>query len=190
MKEIIKITKDDLSAIINEVLLEVLKKYEILSESDENNTDKGDDFESRAMEVMDASLSEQDKPKVGIFWYSPELKDVFGVVSVNAETMAKAEHRDLVTCKELHKNVWKKNYNYYKHHNEKSPFEGDYKFTPRGRIFYEPDEEKFIIAIGSWIDTCPEALNKIKEAFNLDKPGLFVQVKKGSHWEIGMGYGD
>ena len=142
------------------------------------------------MDAMNANLEEQENPKVGIFWYSPIINDVFGVVSVDAHSQAKIEHRNAVSCKELHKYVWKKRFNYYKYHGGSNLFVGDYKNTPRGRVFYLPNEDEYDIMVGSWINEHNEAIEKIKEAFDLNKEGLNVKVKIGIHWEIGMGYGD
>jgi len=142
------------------------------------------------MDAMDANLNSQDNPKVGIFWYSPKIKDVFGVIAVDAMAQAQIEHRETVSCKELHKHIWKKNFNYYKYHGGSDLFSGDYKFTPRGRIFYLPDLDEYDIMVGKWINDYPEAIEKIKNAFDLNREDLNVMVKTGIHWEIGMGYGD
>ena len=142
------------------------------------------------MEAMDANLEEQENPKVGIFWYSPRIKDVFGVVAVDAQVQAQIEHRKAVSCKELHKYVWKKKYNYYKFHGGSDLYVGDYKYVPRGRVFYLPDTDEYDIMVGSWINKHPEAIEKIKIAFDLNDENLNVVVKIGIHWEIGMGYGD
>ena len=151
--------------------------------------DADEELMSRAMEAMDASLEKQNHPKVGIFWYSPLLHDLFGVVAIDAKTAPKSGG-GLRTCIELHKTVWKKNYNYNKFHNIDSPFQGDYKNTPRGRIFYDEESDEYNIMIGKWIETYPDVIQKVKETFNLTDPNLCVHVKRGIHWEIGMGYGD
>lgn len=148
------------------------------------------------MSFMDEQYGEQSRPRVGIFWYSPIVKELFGVVSNDAAEQAKKETKhNSVSCKELHKGVWKKNYNYYKFHDEpgsamRKLFSGDYKDTPRGRVFYIKNRDEYDIMVGHWINDCPEAIEKIKEEFNLTDKNLVVNVKYGIHWEIGMGYGD
>lgn len=184
-----KMTKQSLSRIIRESIRKVVAKD--LKEAKLTEFKEVDPEEMKAMmDIMDANLTEQENPKVGIFWYSPRLQDVFGVVSVDAKQQAQIEKRALVTCKELHKYVWKKQYNYYKYHGGSDLFVGDYKDTPRGRIFYVPKEDRYDIMVGSWIKEHPEAEAKIKEAFDLTDPKLNVEVKIGIHWEIGMGYGE
>ncbi len=150
-----------------------------------------DDAKMQAMmAAMDANLEKQNNPKVGIFWYSPLIKDVFGVVAVDAHDQAQIEHREAVSCKELHKYVWKKKYNYYKFHGGSNLYVGDYKYVPRGRVFYFPETDEYDIMVGKWIYEYPEAVDKIKAAFDLNDRNLFVHVKLGIHKEIGMGYGE
>ena len=190
-----KIPKERLNKIIRESIKNVLGAHQTESTDDAQNTEQPishvDDKNMKAMmDAMDANLNEQDNPKVGIFWYSPKIKDVFGIVAVDAYERAKIEKRDAVSCKELHKYVWKKKYNYYKFHGGSDLYVGDYKYTPRGRIFYLPKENEFDIMVGDWINDYPEAIKSIKEAFDLNKDELNIQVKIGMHWEIGMGYGD
>jgi hypothetical protein len=152
--------------------------------------DADEELVKRAMDAMDATLGEQENPKVGIFWYSPQLQDVFGVVAIDAATAPKSGHSGLRTCKELHKYIWKKQFNYDKAHNVNSPFRGDYKYTPRGRVFYDDELDEYHIMVGAWLNDYPEAKPLIRAAFNLTDPNLHVTFERGIHWEIGMGYGE
>lgn len=183
----ITLTEDQLQSIIKDSIAKALAMQT------KNTTDdviqSSDDFMAKAMSAMDDSLDKQDNPKVGIFWFSPKLNDVFGVVSIDAET-APISGGGLRTCKELHKNIWKKNFNYNKFHGIKSEFVGDYKDTPRGRIFFDEDTEEYSIMVGHWINDYPQAKTAIKNAFNLTDKTLDVKFKYGNHWEIGMGYCD
>lgn len=143
------------------------------------------------MDTMEAGMEEQDQPKVGIFWYDPRTKTTFGEVTVDAQERAQIEHRDQVSCKELYKYVWKKHFNKDKSQGKKtSLYYRDYKDVPRGRVFYLPKEDRYLVMVGHWIDSCPEAKLKIREAFDLVNPDLDVRFAYGEHWEIGMGYGD
>ena len=156
--------------------------YNALKDADES-------LVKRAMDAMDATLEEQENPKVGIFWYSPQLQDVFGVVAIDAAS-APVSGGGLRTCKELHKYLWKKQFNYDKAHNVNSPFRGDYKYTPRGRVFYDDELDEYHIMVGAWLNDYPEAKPLIRAAFNLTDPNLHVTFERGIHWEIGMGYGE
>lgn len=162
----------------------------LLGEDSQKTKPVSDDKYKEMLDAMSANLDGQDNPKVGIFWYSPMINDVFGVVAVDAAKQALVDKGNMVSCTELHKYVWSKQYNYYKYHGGSKLFVGDYKYTPRGRIFWERSTNNFYIMVGSWFDDYPEALGKIKQAFDLDNEELNVIVKKGIHWEIGMGYGD
>lgn len=169
-----------------------------LGEDKEDSTEKqqisiqyaDDDEMKQMMAFMDSSLSEQDSPKVGIFWYSPEIHDVFGVVAIDADVASAADKRDMVTCKELHINIWKEKSDYFPFHDGSNLYVGDYKYTPRGRIFYIKSVDDYRIMAGSRINDYPEAIEKIKIAFNLNKESLNVRTLIGERWEIGMGYGD
>ena len=33
---------------------------------------------------------------------------------------------------------------------------------PRGQVFYQPADDQYIIAVGSWIDQSPEAIEQSK----------------------------
>ena len=195
--ETMNITEEDIRRIVREEIEAYFRRnnpvasgveepkepYHALKDADEN-------LVKRAMDAMDATLGEQENPKVGIFWYSPQLQDVFGVVAIDAATAPKSGHSGLRTCKELHKYLWKKQYNHDKAHNIQSPFVGDYKYTPRGRVFYDDELDTYHIMVGAWLNDHPEAKPLIRAAFNLTDPNLHVTFERGIHWEIGMGYGE
>ncbi len=141
-----------------------------------------DDLHQELMEVMEANLGEQERPKVGIFWCSSQIKDVFGVLARDAEDQARITKGNAVSCNELHKNLWKKKTNYYNNHGGNPLYAGEYKDTPRGRVFYLPANNEYVIMVGSWIDEHPEAVERIKEAFDLTDE-LIVTVKIGFHDE-------
>lgn len=39
------------------------------------------------------------------------------------------------------------------------PEKGEYQMKPRGRVFFSPADDQYIIAVGTWIDESPEAIN-------------------------------
>ena len=188
---IMKLLDSKISKIVKRTIREILGEDTEKKQTQEPEIQTVDPARMKdMMDAMDSNLENQENPKVGIFWYSPKIKDVFGVVAVDAYAQAEIEKRNAVSCKELHKYVWKKKYNYYKYHGGNDLFVGDYKYTPRGRVFYLPKDNEFDIMVGSWINKNPEAIERIKEAFDLNGEGLNVKVKIGIHWEIGMGYGE
>lgn len=56
--------------------------------------------------------------------------------------------------------------------------------TPRGRIFYNPETDVFTIAVGSWIEQYPQAVELIVDEFNLRQSRY--EVKTAHHWDIGQ----
>ena len=143
------------------------------------------DLAERTMETMAQNLETQNNPKVGIFWYSPVNKSLFGVIAIDKDSYSKPNAGGgLITCKELHEDVWKrKSKNKI---NEAGYYKGDYRQTPRGSVFYSPDEDKFYIMVGSWINDNPEAIDIIVDRYDLKD--CKVEVKISVHWEIGMGW--
>lgn len=160
------------------------------------NTDKieepvgnvSDEDIKNMMDVMRANMETQDNPKVGIFWYQMVGKRLFGVIAVDKDSIKKPNvGGGLITCNELHKDVWKKKYHQQKYKNNgQGPYVGDYKDHARGRVFYNPSTNQYIITVGSWIDECPEARDAILEEFNLSKTNY--RFEKNIHWEIGNGW--
>lgn len=143
--------------------------------------------------VMEKNLNNQDDPMVGIFWYSVEDDELFGVHSVSINNFSKPNSAGgLISCSELHKKVWAKLYNKYKFkkQNQTNPYDRDYKDVPRGRVFYNIETEEFEICVGSWVREYGEKHIKelIMEEFQLD--GQFCKLYIKEHWEIGNGWGD
>ena len=143
------------------------------------------DLAERTMETMAQNLETQNNPKVGIFWYSPVNKSLFGVIAIDKDSYSKPNAGGgLITCKELHEDVWKREFK--NKINEAGYYKGDYRQTPRGSVFYSPDEDKFYIMVGSWINDNPEAIDIIVDRYDLKD--CKVEVKISVHWEIGMGW--
>lgn len=159
-----------------------LVEYDIQTSSEEEM--------NNMLYVMSQNLSSQDNPKVGIFWYNSIKKELFGVVAVDKDSFSEQNvWGGLISCKELHKNIWKRNFNKQKFKNNGiGPFIGDYKDTPRGRIFYNPKDDQYIIMVGSWIKECEECIPLVIEEFNLENTNYVI--KTGFHWELGCGYSD
>jgi len=129
--------------------------------------------ELECLKIMDEFLNIQDDPKVGIFWYDPKEKELFGVRSVIASSI------NTNSISDLHEKVWSREYN--KRKGKGLPlgvWDGDYKNTPRGRIFKSGDG--FVVKTGKWIDDCPEVKELIIEEFDLKDSE--VQFQYGIHW--------
>lgn len=143
---------------------------------------------SESIDVMERHLNNQDAGKVGIFWYDIRTKSLFGVIAVDKDQFSKPNAGGgLITCNELHYKVWQKGYNKQKFKlNGKGPFKGDYKDTPRGRVFYNPKTETYEIKVGDWIDDHKNAIDEILYEFDLEDKNY--EIIKDFHWDIGNGW--
>ena len=141
-----------------------------------------------AMRLMASNRGKDDEPKVGIFWYDPRHNDLFGVRSHRVSDYLKPNSRsefDSISCSEMHEDVWKKEFHRQKYKNNGiGPYVGAYEMTPRGRIFYNTDNDEFTIAVGSWIEQYPQAISLIEDEFNLKETKH--TVKTAHHWDIGQ----
>lgn len=141
-----------------------------------------------SIEIMASHLDTQDDGKVGIFWFDTVNNVLFGVIAIDKNSYSKPNvGGGLISCSELHKKVWQKGFNKQKYKLDGvGPFKGDYKDTPRGRVFYNPANDTFEIKVGSWIEDYPQAINEIIEEFDLESCN--VVVIKDFHWDIGNGW--
>lgn len=146
-----------------------------------------DEYNS-VMKLMSSNRGKDSEPKVGIFWYNRANKTLFGVVSRRLSDYTKANASDgRITCSEMHEDVWKKAY--YKQRFENNgvgPFIGAYQDKPRGRIFYNIENDVFEVAVGKWLEEFPEAYDLILKEFDL--PPEKTQPKYAVHWDIGMSW--
>ena len=147
-----------------------------------------EDEYSSVMKLMSSNRGKDSEPKVGIFWYNRANKTLFGVVSHRLSDYTKANASDgRITCSEMHEDVWKKAY--YKQRFENNgvgPFIGAYQDKPRGRIFYNIENDVFEVAVGKWLEEFPEAYDLILKEFDL--PPEKTQPKYAVHWDIGMSW--
>jgi len=140
---------------------------------------------AEALDTMAANRGQDEQPKVGIFWYNRANQELFGVVSRKTSDFTKTNARGgLVTCTEMHEDIWKREFRKQKYHGGVGPYIGAYEDKPRGRIFYSPEANEYIIAVGQWIKDSPEAVTLIMEEFNLPKDITTIQIAE--HWDIGQ----
>lgn len=188
------VTEEELQRIVAAAVKVALKEVKGIEERNEEPTSKVEATEmgaeelDEAMRLMQSNRGKGDEPMVGIFWYSPQRKTLFGVRSHRISDYTKANARSefgSISCSEMHEDVWKKEYHRQKYKNDGiGPYTGAYEMVPRGRIFYNPDTEVFTIAVGSWIHQHPEAVPLIVDEFNL--ANAVYEVKTAHHWDIGQ----
>ena len=192
-----KLSLEQLNDIVSDAVSNAIKKLDNLEIVDDNN--KNNDVQigeftpdqyQEAMNTMAANRGAGEEPKVGIFWYNPTLKELFGVVTHKRTDYLKPNAGGgLITCSEMHEDVWKKEFRKQKYHGGGiGPFKGEYQYKPRGRVFYSPADDQYIIAVGSWIDNSQEAIDLIIEEYDLPRDKTIV--RKASHWDIGQTWND
>jgi hypothetical protein len=85
----------------------------------------------------------------------------------------------------MHEDIWKNEYNRPQFHGDgKGPFIGPYENKPRGRVFYLMEEDRFVVAVGKWLEEYPEAKALILEEFDL--PPEKTTFEYAFHWDIGQ----
>lgn len=196
--KVFKLSLEQLNDIVSDAVTNAIKKLdgiEIVDNAKEEDADvtvgQFSDAQYReAMETMKRNRGAGDEPKVGIFWYNATLKELFGVVThKRTDYLRPNAGGGLITCSEMHEDVWKKEFRRQKYHGGGiGPFKGEYQMKPRGHVFYSPAEDQYIIAVGSWIEGCTEAIDLIIEEFDLPKEKTIVQ--KATHWDIGQTWND
>lgn len=192
------ITEEELQRIVAAAVKVALKEIKgAEGQADKPATEKTEKIEvgefgkeelDDAMRLMQSNRGKGDEPMVGIFWYSPQRNDFFGVRSHRISDYQRANSRSefgSISCSETDEDVWKKEYHRQRYKNGGvGPYVGAYEMTPRGRIFYNPENEVFTIAVGSWIELYPQAIPVIVDEFNLGKTTYVV--KTAHHWDIGQ----
>lgn len=189
----IQISLEQLQDIVSDAVNNALKNIDHLQVVEDGNAPEEiavgkftDAQYEEAMRVMAANRGKGEEPKVGIFWYNATLGQLFGVVSHKTSDYVKPNAGGgLITCSEMHEDVWKKEYRKQKYQNNNiGPYKGEYQNKPRGRVFYSPTDDKYIIAVGSWINEHKDAVELIMNEFDLPKENSVIQV--ASHWDIGQ----
>lgn len=134
---------------------------------------------------MSANRGKGQLPKVGIFWYSIGRDELFGVVSHPVDDYSKANASEgRITCSELHEDVWKKEYYRQRYKGDGTGlFIGAYQDKPRGRVFYNIDEDTYEVAAGLWLQEYPHVYDMILKEFDL--PAEKTSAKYAIHWDIG-----
>ena len=140
-----------------------------------------------SIELMSSHLYDQENGKVGIFWFDRKDRVLFGIIAIDKDSFDKPNAGGLITCRELHYKVWQKGFNRQKYKlNGVGPYIGDYKDTPRGRVFYNPSTDTYEIKVGEWIEDNQDAIVEIIEEFDLQN--CKYEVIKDYHWDIGNGW--
>ena len=121
----------------------------------------------QTIETMERFLDIQDNPKVGVFFYDPNLKVLYGVVALLLENLINNQE-GLVTVRTSHREIWDKAVRKQQEkYNGEGPFQGEYENALRGYVAYNPCDNVFECHVGDWFNKYPEALDGIIEEFDL-----------------------
>lgn len=158
-----------------------------IPESEDWRTDTDNTMINVFREVMKYNNQFQDDPNIGIFWYDPNEKELFGVYSVFVDDVdyffSLIFNAEAKTCKRMHYALWQKECNKGK---DKRFQTMDYTKYPRGRVF-EVKDEGFKVCVGRWIKDYPEAKQLILDEFQLPEDTEFII---DGHWDLGRGWSD
>ena len=139
------------------------------------------------IDTMKNGFDSDSEPKVGIFWYDPDAKGLFGVIKISAKDLPFNAMRKK-TVSTLHKHQWHEERKIAQRYGAKLDyFDQDYTRVPRGRIF-EFKNSGFKIMVGSWINDFSEAKELIVKEFNLGN--VNPEWVQDEHWDIGRGWSD
>ena len=145
-------------------------------------SEKEHEEQMAAMRAFDEQM-----PCVGIFWYDPEDKSLFGVrkkelTPVEVEDAAK-KGMPFINYPHLHRQVWAKEYFKAQARHLETKFMGDYTQIPRGRVAWTID--KFIVLVGKWAEPIQEELAELLEKeFSLP----YFEFVYDEQWDLGHGW--
>ena len=125
--------------------------------------------EHRAM-MADMQTFDEQMPCIGIFWYDPAEKALFGVRKSELTPKMIEDAADdglpYINYPHLHRQVWAKEYFRARAKHEDTKFKGDYTQVPRGRVVWAVD--KFEVFVGQWAKPLEAELTElIEQEFSL-----------------------
>ena len=137
--------------------------------------------------MADMQAFDEQMPCVGIFWYDPEEKALFGVRKQELTIKMAEEFADkglpFINTPDQHHEVWAKEHFRAEAKQEKTKFSGDYTQVPRGRVSWNVN--KFIVLVGQWAKPIEEELGALLEKeFSLP----YFEFVYDYHWDLGHGW--
>lgn len=148
-----------------------------------------DDYNS-IIDTMRHYKDADDKPQIGIFWYSPENDELIDVYLQDFDSVSPNHNGRRISTK-IHQKVWEKNYYRARAKGDAKKmayYEQDYVWRPRGRVNFNEKNDLFEVMIGDWFDSYPSLKRDIIEMFQL--PAAKTVFLKGEHWQLGHGWSE
>ena len=148
--KVYKLSLEQLNDIVSDAVTNAIKKLDNLEIVEDDGEHQSSEQQQKPADVKVGEFSEEqykeaidtmarnrgagDEPKVGIFWYNATLKQLFGVVThKRTDYLRPNAGGGLVTCSEMHEDIWKKEFRKQKYHGGGiGPFKGEYQMKPRG----------------------------------------------------------
>ena len=142
------------------------------------------------IEIMRQYKDADDKPQIGIFWYSPEKDDLMDVYLQDFDSVELHPNGKRISTK-IHQKVWEKNFYRARAKGDAeklASYSQDYAWIPRGRVNFNENECRFEVMTGDWIDQYPTLKADIISEFQL--PEENTVFLKGEHWQLGHGWSE
>jgi len=141
----------------------------------------------RQQQMNDMRSFDEPMPQVGIFWYDPQEKSLFGICKqeITPKQVEEAADKGLpfINYPRLHRQVWSKEFFNAQAKHEPTKFKGDYTQIPRGRVAWNID--KFIVFVGQWAKPVEDELQTLVEKeFALP----YFEFVYDEHWDLGHGW--
>ncbi len=139
--------------------------------------------EEHNMQMADMKAFDEQMPCIGIFWYDPEDKCLFGIrkKEITPKMVEEAAQRGLPFINYPHLDM--KEYFKAQAKHEDTKFKGDYTQVPRGRVAWNID--KFIVLVGHWAEPILDELTAlIEDEFSLP----YFEFVYDEHWDLGHGW--
>ena len=138
-------------------------------------------------QMADMKTFDEQMPSVGIFWYDPEDRGLFGVYKKEVTPREVEEAADkgipFINYPRLHRQIWAKEYFKAQAKHVETKFKGDYTQIPRGRVVWNID--KFIVLVGHWAEPILDELTElIEKEFSLP----YFEFVYDEHWDLGHGW--
>lgn len=142
------------------------------------------------IDIMRKYKEAEDKPQIGIFWYSPEKDQLVDVYLQDFDSVELHPNGKRISTK-IHQKLWEKNYYRARAKQDKEKlayYEQDYVWIPRGRVNFNENTATFEVMVGDWFDNYPGLPADIIMEFQL--PQDRTVFLKGEHWQLGHGWSE
>lgn len=138
-------------------------------------------------QMADMKSFDEQMPCVGIFWYDPKDRTLFGVrkkeLTPREEEEDAEKGKPFINYPHLHRQVWAKEFFRAQAKHLETKFKGDDTQIPRGCVTWTID--KFIVLVGHWAEPIQDELTELLEKeFSLP----YFEFAYDEHGVLGHGW--